>query len=332
MDFFVGYQMNAPHFLDEIIQNKDRISEVYFSWGSYANGRHSQLRQHGMSPWEAQSRLEADLYRLSQAGIGLNILFNAMCYGKDSQSRRFFQGIGDTLETVSDHFLLRSVTTTSPLIAKFVKSNFPQLDVRASVNMDIGTPEGMDYVKESFDSFYLQREKNRDLAVVRALASWCAEHGKKLYLLANSGCLNHCSARVFHDNLVAHEDEISAMANGYQFKGICGNYLKENPLAAVKNTSYIRPEDVHIYEGLVPAMKLATRVNADPVRVLRAYLRGSYSGSTLELLEPNHTSTLYPLLLENRRLEATVHNDRLEYQNAENALIHLEEEICSQVQ
>ena len=328
MDFFVGYQMNAPHFLDEIIQNKDRIAEVYFSWGGYANGRHSQLRQHGMSPWEAQNRLEADLHRLSKAGIGLNILFNAMCYGRDSQSRRFFQGIGDTIETVSSRFLLRSVTTTSPLIAKFVKSNFPNLDVRASVNMDIGTVEGMDYVKDFFDSFYLQREKNRDLATIQTLNVWCTEHGKKLYLLANSGCMNHCSARVFHDNLVAHEEQIAEMDNGYQFRGICGDYLKEHPMAAVHSTSYIRPEDVHLYEGLVPAMKLATRVNWDPVRVLRAYLNGSYSGSTLDLTEPNHTATLYPYLLENRRLQAVLQNDRLEYPDAENALIHLEETVC----
>ena len=328
MDFFVGYQMNAGKFLDEIIGNKERIGEVYFSWGSYANGRNSQLRQKGMSPWEAQRQLEADLQRLTQAGIPLNILFNAMCYGKDSQSRNFFQGLGDTLDTVCDRYSLRSVTTTSPLIAKFVKSNFPHLDVRASVNMDIGTSEGMDYVKEYFDSFYLQREKNRDLATVRALTAWCADHGKKLYLLANSGCLNHCSARVFHDNLVAHEEQIAEMDNGYQFRGICGGYLKDNPIAAVHNTSYIRPEDVHLYEGLVPAMKLATRVNADPVRILRAYLRGSHSGSTLALLEPNHTSTLYPLLLENRQLTATVRDDRLEYPDAENALIHLEETIC----
>lgn len=328
MDFFVGYQMNAPHFLDEIIQNKNRIAEVYFSWGGYANGRHSQLRQHRMSPWEAQNRLEADLHRLSKAGIGLNILFNAMCYGRDSQSRRFFQGIGDTIETVSSRFLLRSVTTTSPLIAKFVKSNFPNLDVRASVNMDIGTVEGMDYVKDFFDSFYLQREKNRDLATIQTLNVWCAEHGKKLYLLANSGCMNHCSARVFHDNLVAHEEQIAEMDNGYQFRGICGDYLKEHPMAAVYSTSYIRPEDVHLYEGLVPAMKLATRVNGDPVRVLRAYLNGSYSGSTLDLMEPNHTATLYPYLLENRRLQAVLQNERLEYPNAENALIHLEETVC----
>jgi hypothetical protein len=194
--------------------------------------------------------------------------------------------------------------------------------------MSIGTVEAMDYIKDLFDSFYLQREKNRDLKAVAALQSWCKDNGKTLYLLANSGCLNHCSAHVFHDNLVAHEQEISGMDNGYQFNGICGSYLRENPLAAVRNTSFIRPEDVHLYEGLTPAMKLATRVNAAPRRVLRAYLRGSHSGSTLELLEPNHTALLYPYLLENRKLIPKIVDGKLRYGNPENALIRLADLLC----
>jgi len=320
--------MTDDSFLEEIISNREQIPEVYFSWGGYANGRNSQLRQKGLTPWEAQCRQERDLRRLAGAGIGLNLLFNAMCYGRDSQSRQFFQGIGDTVEELENRFSLRSVTTTSPLIARFVKENFPALDVRASVNMCIGTVEGMEYVKDLFDSFYLQREKNRDLAHVNKLRSWCDHHGKKLYLLANSGCLNHCSAHVFHDNLVAHETEIAAMNNGYQFTGICGSYLKENPTAAVGNTSFVRPEDVHLYEGIVSAMKLATRVNADPIRVLRSYLRGSHRGSTLELLEPNHTALLYPCILENKRLTASLRDGKLQYENPENALVVLEDLLC----
>ena len=49
---------------------------------------------------------------------------------------------------------------------------------------------------------------------------------KKLFMLANSGCLNFCSAHNFHDNLVAHEADISKMDNAYNFSGICHEYLK----------------------------------------------------------------------------------------------------------
>ena len=47
-----------------------------------------------------------------------------------------------------------------------------------------------------------------------------------------------------------------------------------------------------MYEGLVAAAKLATRVNANPVRVLESYVSGSHAGNVLDLMEPNHSSVL----------------------------------------
>lgn len=131
MKFSVGYQMTPNGaFIDAILANRLQINEVYFSWGSYANGRNSQLRQKNLTAWEAQRQQEADLKRLSEGGLKLNLLFNAMCYGKDSQSRAFFEGVGDTVDYILSHYGLASVTTTSPLIARFIKENFDSLDVR----------------------------------------------------------------------------------------------------------------------------------------------------------------------------------------------------------
>lgn len=330
MKFSVGYQLcSDSEFVDEIIKNRDSIYEVYFSWSDYANGRNSQIRKSGLTPWEAQRYIEEDIKRISDAGIKLNVLFNAMCYGENSQSRSFFEGIGNTLEYLLANYNLASLTTTSLLVAKFVKENFPMLDVRASVNMDIGTVEGLDYVKEYFDSFYIRRELNRDFGEIRKLKSWCDENGKTLYALANSGCLNYCSAHVFHDNLVAHEAEISKMDNGYNFEGVCRSYFKnpENHFALSQRLGYIRPEDTELYEGIFPALKLATRVSKNPAKILKAYIRGKHSGSTLDLLEPNHSGVIYPYLLENSKIISQVKNEKLTY-NIENALIKLEGELC----
>lgn len=334
MQFSVGYQMMPKRaFMDSILAYRDRISEVYFSWGSYANGRNSQLRQMNLTAWEAQRQQEADLKLLSENGLKLNLLFNAMCYGKDSQSRSFFEGIGNTVDYISNQYGLASVTTTSLLIARFIKENFPGIDVRASVNMGIGTIEGMDYVKVFFDSFYMKRELNRDFDAIKRLKHWCDDNDKTLYALANSGCLNHCSAHTFHDNLVAHEQEISQMDNGYAFEGICRQYLKDpsRQEALLTHTGFIRPEDIHYYETLFPAMKLATRVSPVPVQILRAYMNGKHAGSVLDLLEPNHSGLLYPYVLENNQITSTLQDGKLIYSNFENARIKLEENICLQV-
>lgn len=267
---------------------------------------------------------------LAKAEIPVNLLLNATCYGKDSQSRAFYEKIGDTIDYLADRYILCSVTTTSPLIAGFVHNNFPGIDVRASVNMSIGTIEGMDYVSEYFDSFYLKRELNRDFAVIRQLKQWCDHNGKKLYALANSGCLNNCSAHTFHDNLVSHEQELSKMDNAFIFEGVCRKYLskEENLKDIFSHTGFIRPEDIYLYEDLFQSMKLATRISANPVRIIEAYIdRKHHIGSTFDLLEPNHTGTIYPYFLENSEIKASVCNEHLIYSNIENALIKLEEDV-----
>ncbi len=300
MKYIVGYQQNAA-FIDSIIENKAHIKELYFSWGDLPNGRASVATTGGVTAYERQAALCADLARISTAGIKMNWLLNANCYGHDSQSRAFFCMLGDTADYIKRTFGLSTVTTSSILIAKFFRENFPELDVRASVNMEIGNPEGLAYVRDYFTSFYIKRECNRNRKALDAVRDICRANGKSMYLLANSGCLNFCSAHTFHDNLVAHEAEIATMDNGYQFGGICHDYLRTHPEDAIRNTNYIRPEDIGLYERYTDAVKLATRVNQNPTAVLVAYIKGHYAGGVNRLLEPDHSGVLYPTLLENSK-------------------------------
>jgi len=306
LKYIVGYPISGNDgFIENIIKNKEHISEVYFSWGDLPNGRSALSINEVSTLFEVQERQKADLKRLSNAGIRFNLLFNANCYGKDSQSRSFFNKIGNLTDFIQNEFGLNSVTTSSPLIAKFINENFEGIDVRASVNMEIGSVEGLSYVSQFFDSFYIKREMNRNLPMLRRVRKWCDDNGKQMYLLANSGCLNHCSSHTFHDNLVAHEAEIFTMDNGYEFRGLCWEYLsQEKSLNTwLQRTNFIRPEDVSLYEGLTPAMKLATRVNGNPTLVLNAYLERSYSGGTTDLLEPNHGAAMYPRYIDNQKIE-----------------------------
>lgn len=299
MKYTVGLQTTNRPLLDCILENQEHIYEVYFSWGDFPNGRSNQLESSNHTPWELQEMQRAALSELSQNGVALNLLFNANCYGEEAQARSFFNKVGTVIDHVGEKYGLQSVTTTSPLIAKFIKNNFPTLEVRASVNMEIGSVEAMDYLSGLFDSYYMQRELNRDFDAICRLHRWCEENGKKLFLLANSGCLNHCPARNFHDNLVSHESQIAKMDNAYEFKGLCREYLKQadSYKKIYDVTNFIRPEDMTNYEPYFVAAKLATRVHKAPALVVNSYLRGKYSGDLLQLLEPAHS--IYPWVLEN---------------------------------
>lgn len=242
MKFSVG--LNG-RFADEIIslvnEKSENISELYFSYPNFANARSPISDLDEKTFREKLKRVKC---------VSLNILFNAMCYGENALARDFYYKIGDLLEELSSEYNLETVTTTSPIIAKFVKNNFPNLKTRASVNMEIGSILGMEYILEFFDGFYAKRECNKNLEALKAMKKWCDKNGKKLYGLANSGCLNNCSAHTFHDNLVAHEYEISQKDNAYLFDSRCRAFLMKNADKWLSTSNFIRPEDVYIYEEI----------------------------------------------------------------------------------
>ena len=302
MQYMIGYQLQeSGALLREIEQHRDRVHEVYFSWGTMPSGRGRTVLHSQLLPHEAQAKQLSELEHLASLGIATNLLLNANCYGADSLSRRFLMDTGDLVDFLTGQVNTRSVTTTSPVLAHFLKENFPGLEIRASVNMEVGTIPAMEYLAEDFDSFYYKRELNRDLPQLQAMKQWCDQNGKQLYMLANSGCLNFCSARQFHDNLVAHEQEISRMDNGTEFKSACSRFVskEENRRNILSHMNCVRPEDMGMFEPYVTAAKLATRVSPRPEAIVRAYMAGRFSGNFLDLTEPSHTGAFYPTILDN---------------------------------
>ncbi len=308
MKFAIGYQLPEPDADDSTVaivhDFRDAIVEVYFPWVGGASGRAALGTQRGFVDWTAQARLEEDLAELRDMGVRLDLLFNANCYGPRAASEHLQNEVGSVLEHLRDQSLLPEVvTTTSLLIARTVKRYFPSIEIRASVNMRIGSPDEFSYVDGLFDSFYLRRDHQRDLAYVREVSDWAQENGKAMLLLANSGCLHSCPGQSFHDNMVAHDAEIDEMKNvdGWT-PHVCWNiYRKPENWPAILRSTWIRPEDIHHYEDVVPMMKLATRMHSHPRRVVEAYRNGRYDGNLLDLFEPSHGSALAPKIIDNTR-------------------------------
>ena len=296
MKFQVGYQNNRK-FLDYLLLHKDMVSELYFPYGGFTTGR-------GITADPEQ--LMEELQRFQAADFKFCLLLNGNCYGAESLSIKFFDRLGKAVSEISELLSLTSVTTASPVIAAFLKQHFPDLHIRASVNMEIGTPEGVEYLLEEFDSFYLKREYNYDLPRLTRMRDICHANGKKLYILANSGCLNFCSARTFHDNLVAHQHEIEPEELKIPFHGVCTAYLKrsKNSQNLLAKSNFIRPEDVAIYEELCDGMKLATRTNFNPLQIVHAYFNGKFNGNLLDLTEPAHSALFPGQIIANRKIPA----------------------------
>lgn len=305
MKYSVGFQLyeNGEEPFSRIIDTyKEHISEVFFPWQDFATGRSAVATRHGYTDWTAQERTEEELFAIKNMGIKLDLLFNANCYGEYSISEKLANSVISVIEYLDGIGCgVDIITTASLAIAHTVKKHFPKIEVRASVNMRIGTVKGMEYVKDLFDSFHVQREYNRNLEHLKALKAWADANGKKLVMLANSGCFKDCSGQIFHDNLVAHESEICEVKNLDDFMPyVCWRALKDkNNWHMLLENTWVRPEDIHNYEEIFDTVKLALRMHSLPGMVIDAYARRRYIGNTLDLFEPGFGRALTPFIIDN---------------------------------
>ena len=162
MKFAAGYQTprNGERFSDVIADYAPDIDEVYFSWPGLASGRPDT----GSGDWSAQQRLERELSALGRAGVKADLLFNGNCYGEDAVSEALRTRVLGLLEYLGlNGCFPQIVTTASPFIAHVIRTEYPSIELRASVNMRIGTLQAMEYLADTFDSFYLQRDYQRNL-------------------------------------------------------------------------------------------------------------------------------------------------------------------------
>jgi len=308
MKFAIGYQLpdEDDSTLAIVRDFREHVHEVYFPWLSMPSGRSPMMTPDEAADEGLRACFEGELAEIAATGVKLDLLLNASCYGAAACSRSLVDAVHSVIVRLLETSGLHAVTTMSPIIAEAVKRSFPRLDVRASVNMRLGTVQAMQYVADMFDSFYVQREFNRDITRLMELKAWADANGKRLFLLANSGCLNWCAVQTFHDNLVAHEAEAALNADmGFDAPPQCWRFLMrpENRVFFLRN-SWIRPEDLHHYEHLFDVVKLATRMHANPRRVVEAYAGGAYSGNLPDLFEPGHGALFAPRIIDNTRFPA----------------------------
>ena len=305
MKFAVGYQEpeNRELFSRIVADYRDHICEVYFALPGSPSGRADYARNGSID------RLEDELTAIRQMGGKLELLFNANCYGGSAISLEFEQKFCAVLADLQSIGLLPDVvTTTSPYVAMLVRKHWPQVESRASVNMRIDSISGMDYLGDLFDSFYIRRDLQRDIATVKRFKEWCDNHGKKLGMLLNSGCLRNCPSQTFHDNLVAHDKEVKHRENTTWNPHLCWRlYAEQQRYAEFLKSSWIRPEDVQYYEDLVSFGKLATRQHHYPRMVIGAYVNRSYHGDLLHLTEPDYSAAFAGNMIDNTRFPADWH-------------------------
>ncbi len=281
----------------------EHISNVYFSFADEPSGRLPLCDlQNGESIGAKQIE---ELKEIKRLGKTLTLLFNASCYGEGAASAELMEHVLSICKKLKSEIDFDTVTTTSPFIADVVKHHFGNsISVMASVNMRIGTARAMEQLAEFFDGFYASKECNRNFDKLRALHAWCQKRGKRLSILANSGCLPYCAYQGFHDNMVAHERLSSRSTLAWDgLPSPCHRFIAskqlDDAIAYFLSGTWIRPEDIDEYEALFEEIKLATRMHTRARSVISAYARGRYPGNLLDLTEPSFSRDLRGAVLDN---------------------------------
>ena len=303
MDFAVGYRhVSEGEPFSSCVLSHPTVKEVYFPWVDEPSGRPKVGYGEGDDAETVRDILHDELVVLQAGGIRLDLLLNANCYGAKAMSRELEGHVIGILATLIGWGTKPEVVTTaSPFIARTLKKVFPEIEVRASVNMRLTTLQAFGYLSPLFDSYYLGRDVQRNIGTVKRFSEWCRANGKKLCILANSGCLRNCPWQTYHDNLIAHSDEAMEVegAKGWNPHLCWTLYRDPKNFAEILKATWVRPEDLHRYEGLVDVVKLATRQHANPGMVMSAYERGRFEGDLLDLLEPGFSPAFRPRFIDN---------------------------------
>jgi hypothetical protein len=236
-------------------------------------------------------------------GLKLDTLFNCNCYGDKAISSELADFADTILAEMDKEGLYPDiVTTTSPFLATMFRRNHPNIKLRLSVNMRVHGTAGFEPIMELFDSFYASREHHRDLNWLSNLSSWAKANGKIVGMQANSGCLRQCAFQQFHDNMHGHNRILQSTEGEKMYFSVflCKtNYDRGNYEDFLRST-WIRPEDLPLYEEYVDIVKLATRRHPYPEKIVKAYATYDYDGNLADLMDACHK---FPKSFDNKSFD-----------------------------
>ena len=139
------------------------------------------------------------------------------------------------------------------------------------------------------ETLILDRSLNRKINALADVSARCRKKfpGIKIELLANEGCLFQCPYKPAHDCHISLSN-MGTPFDTFRFNHDLGciRYLKNYPFQILKSP-FIRPEDVKAYEQHADVIKVCGRDLGSSflMKTISAYLRGSFSGNLLDLLD-----------------------------------------------
>lgn len=271
--------------LEGLIEINRKNHSIYELYGSLPFGIIPGGRAPFSLPQLDREQAEEYIDAVKSAGLKFNYVMNAGTLINQEYTiegrRKIKEYISWINSTGAD-----SITVAVPLLAEYIKKEFPALKVSVSIGAGVATPRAAK-VFESLgaDRIALRRRCNRDFRVLKEIRK-AVKIG--LCLFANLDCIYECSMMYYHLSLPNHvcQDEDGNYMQYIDYPKICCSLKKASNPAEFIKSRWIRPEDIKEYEAIgYEYFKLVDRrmPTEKILQIANAYSNRKYEGNLADL-------------------------------------------------
>lgn len=280
LEFSVPYPGSIVK-LEQLIKvdkvNNNRITEIYLS------GPQDIAGSGRVTPGLSETQFVDILNRVHQAGIGVNLVFNSVCEGRDWYEPHVIRSKVDFIKRMHKEYGLESVTIANPIYITETKRVCPELEIHASVLGDIDCLQrAIMYTEVGASVITPDANINRNIDLLKEIKRVTRT---KIKLMVNEGCLYKCPFRKFHFNYISHASkELGTYNADYFFDNCVSKTISDH--SQVLKSGWIRPEDTVRYGDITNFFKVVGRAGSPNFieRSTKAYLDQRWDGDLFDIL------------------------------------------------
>ncbi|WP_415712920.1 U32 family peptidase [Maridesulfovibrio sp.] len=265
-------------------ESKDKISTLF---GSSNDSLIGHCRYSSKIPDLSYESLKDYINATHEMGIEFHYTINSPWTNFIERDRNSIERLHNFIEKLIKSGV-DALIVANPFLIYFIKNNFPNIRIVASINFQTASIyKFKELLGLGCDSVVLDRTMNRKIHHLKSLSGY----SHCFSLLVNSTCLVDCPLLQYH----ANENGFMSSNSGVEIqdKRFCVDYclgkIKKEPMELLK-APWIRPEDIHMYEG-VGVKKFKIHGRNEPMdrvlEIVEAYLNRKNSSDNLFLLFPN---------------------------------------------
>ncbi|NIM16720.1 MAG: hypothetical protein GTO45_32420 [Candidatus Aminicenantes bacterium] len=200
---------------------------------------------------------------------------------------------------------IRTITVSLPSLVDIIKYSGCDFKLTASTICHINNANrALAYKKAGFERIVVDESIHRDFETLKSI---CGIFGDQVEMIVNTMCHRNCQYRNFHYNETGGDSAgipNDVGINFFEHKCLLQRY---DTIGGLLKLGWVRPEDLHYYYDTgIRYFKLQGRQHVHKgghLRTLEHYLKESYDGGLMDLLDMFNPRYSFSVYLDNKKLD-----------------------------